>query len=198
MQPLAGQDLLHTQPHPIHWLATATAISAVIAVSSLLQPTGALATTTGPSSAEAAPVPAAPDPSRVAFPVNCGPNRLDVVRKVSGDLDGTGGTQTVAVVRCHSEAGTPPSGVYVLARPSDPTDPTAAPRVVATLLAPSQRLSVQDITLDARVVSATVQGYSSPDVPRYMPDVHKTIKWQWQGGKFVQSELPADTATDGV
>ncbi|MYT29823.1 hypothetical protein [Streptomyces sp. MspMP-M5] len=195
MQPLAGQDLLHTQPHLMHWLATATAISAVIAVSSLLQPTGALATTTGPSSTEAAPGTAAPDPSRVAFPVNCGPSRLDVVRKVSGDLDGTGGTQTVAVVRCHSEAGTPPSGVYVLAQAPGPK---ASPRVVATLLAPSQRLSVQDITLDGRVVSAAVQGYSSPDVPRYLPDVHKTLKWQWQGGKFVQSELPANTATDGA
>ncbi|AJC59575.1 MULTISPECIES: hypothetical protein [Streptomyces] len=196
MQPLAGQDLLHTQPHPMHWLATATAISAVIAVSSLVQPPSATATAASASSVKDAPVAAAaPDPGRVAFPVNCGPNRLDVVRKVSGDLDGAGGIQTVAVVRCHSGAGTPPSGVYVLAQPSDPK---AAPRIVATLLAPAQRLSVQDIDLEGRVVSATVQGYSSPDVPRYMPDVHKTVKWQWQGGKFVQSELPADTATEGA
>ncbi|MER7990838.1 hypothetical protein ABTY53_35435 [Streptomyces noursei] len=192
MQPLAGQDLLHTQPHPMHWLATATAVSAVIAVSSLFQPPAATATAAGTASAPAA---AAPDPSRVTFPVNCGPNRLDVVQKVSGDLDGAGGTQTVAVVRCHTEAGSPPSGVYVLAQPSDPK---AAPRIVATLLAPAQRLSVQDVTLQGRAVSATLQGYSSPSVPRYMPDVHKTVKWQWQGGKFVQSELPASTATDGA
>ncbi|MFB6556694.1 hypothetical protein [Streptomyces sp. NPDC056405] len=192
MQPLAGQDLLHTQPHPMHWLATATAVSAVIAVSSLFQPSAATATAAGAASA---PAVAAPDPSRVAFPVNCGPNRLDVVQKVSGDLDGAGGTQTVAVVRCHTEAGSPPSGVYVLAQSSDPT---AAPRIVATLLAPAQRLSVQDLTLQGRAVSATLQGYSSASVPRYMPDVHKTVKWQWQGGKFVQSELPASTATEGA
>ncbi|MFK0292311.1 hypothetical protein ACIQU6_17785 [Streptomyces sp. NPDC090442] len=195
MQPLAGQDLLHTQPHPMHWLATATAVSAVIAVSSLFQPVGATATAAGNSPAKSAPVTAAPDPSRVAFPVNCGPNRVDVVEKVSGDLDGAGSTETVVVVRCHSEAGTPPSGVYVLAQPSGSK---AAPRIVATLLAPAQRLSVQGLDLQGRVVSATVQGYSSPDVPRYLPDVHRTLKWQWQGGKFVQRELPATTATEGA
>ncbi|MFF2813014.1 hypothetical protein ACFVT2_38775 [Streptomyces sp. NPDC058000] len=194
MQPLAGQDLLHTQPHPMHWLATATVLSAVIAVSSLFQPSGATATAAGTTTKDA-PVTAAPDPGRVTFPVNCGPNRLDVVQKLSGDLDGAGSTQTVAVVRCHTEAGTPPSGVYVLAQPSDPKAP---PRIVATLLAPAQRLSVQDITLQGRAVSATVQGYSSPDVPSYMPDVHKTVKWQWQGGKFVQSELPASSTTAGA
>ncbi|MEW1655474.1 hypothetical protein [Streptomyces sp. NPDC093707] len=196
MQPLAGQDLLHTQPHPMHWLATATALSAVIAVSSLLQPSATTATAKAAGTTRATAVTApAPDPARVTFPVNCGPNRLDVVQKASGDLDGTGGTQTVAVVRCHSEVGTPPSGVYVLAQPSAPK---AAPRIVATLVAPAQRLSVQDLAVQGPVVSVTVQGYSSPDVPRYMPDVHKTVKWQWQGGKFVQSELPATTATEGA
>ncbi|MCK7623113.1 hypothetical protein MUU72_08370 [Streptomyces sp. RS10V-4] len=193
MQPLAGQDLLHTQPHPMHWLATATAVSAVIAVSSFFQPAGATAAAAGATTA--APAAPPPDPARVSFPVDCGPNRLDVVRTVSGDLDGAGATQTVAEVRCHTEAGSPPSGVYVLARPADPKAP---PRIVATLLAPDRRLSVQGLALDGRTVSATVQGYSSPAVPRYLPDVHKTLKWQWQGGKFVQSELPATTATEGA
>ncbi|WP_043263631.1 hypothetical protein [Streptomyces sp. CT34] len=193
MQPLAGQDLLHTQPHPMHWLATATAVSAVIAVSSLIQPPDATATAVA-TTRSARPAPA-PDPSRVVFPVNCGPNRLDVTDKVSGDLDGTGGTETVAVVRCHTEAGTPPSGVYVLAQPSDPK---AAPRIVATLLAPDRRLTVQDIGIQGREISTTLLGYSTLDVPRCCPDVHKSVKWQWQGGKFVQSELPADGTTEGA
>ncbi|KUL49066.1 hypothetical protein ADL22_08850 [Streptomyces sp. NRRL F-4489] len=197
MQPLAGEDLLHTRPHPMHWLATATAVSAVIALSSFFQPAGATATAAAAGTGAGGSAPAAPppDPARVRFPVDCGPNRLDVVRTVSGDLDGAGGTQTVAEVRCHTEAGSPPSAVYVLAQP---TDPKAAPRIVATLLAPDRRLSVQELALDGRTVSATVQGYSSPDVPRYLPDVHTTLKWQWRGGKFVQSELPASTATEGA
>ncbi|ARH90402.1 hypothetical protein [Streptomyces lydicus] len=190
MQPMAGQDLLHTQPRPMHWLATATALSAVVAAASFVQPPDATATTSHDVRA-GRPAPA-PDPARVSFPVNCGPNRLDVVRKVPGDLDGDGTTETVAVVRCHSETGTPPSGVYVLARP---TDGKAAPRIVATLLAPARQLSVQKLTVGNGVISAGLLGYSTLDVPRCCPDVHKDVKWQWKGGKFVQSELPAAMGT---
>ncbi|MGW2632455.1 hypothetical protein ACWC2K_24400 [Streptomyces chattanoogensis] len=204
MQPLAGQDLLHTQPHPMHWLATATAVSAVVALASVIQPPDATATTahggksgrhTMAASGSAASALAAPDPAKVTFPVDCGPNRLDVVQKSSGDLDGDGITETVAVVRCHSVTGTPPSGVFVLARQ---TDPQAAPRVVATLLAPSQKLSVQDFALQGREISATLLGYSTFDVPRCCPDVRKSAKWQWSGGKFIQSELPTEASTDRV
>jgi len=197
VQPLAGQDLLHTQPQPMHWLATATAVPAVVAAASFIQPPDATATT----ASNAKPglhtlhTLAAPDPAKVTFPVNCGPSRLDVVQKISGDLDGDGTTETVAVVRCHSETGTPPSGVFVLARP---TDPKAPPRVVATLLAPSDKLSVQDFALQGRAISATLLGYSTLDVPRCCPDVHKSAKWQWQDGKFIQSELPLGASTEGT
>ncbi|MEU9123743.1 hypothetical protein AB0C96_28430 [Streptomyces sp. NPDC048506] len=194
MQPLAGQDLLHTQPRPMHWLATATAVSAVVAAASFVQPPDATATTSRDARAGQRSA-AAPDPSKVRFPVECGPNRLDVVQKASGDLDGDGTTETVAAVRCHSETGTPPSGVYVLAQPSDPK---AAPRIVATLLAPAQRLTVQELGVEGRAVSAGVLGYSTLDVPRCCPDVHKSVKWQWQGGKFIESELPVAASTQGV
>ncbi|REK90010.1 hypothetical protein DY245_12615 [Streptomyces inhibens] len=192
MQPLAGQDLLHTQPRPMHWLATATAISAVVAAASFVQPPDATATTSHDVRVAQSSV-AAPDPAKVTFPVDCGPNRLDVVKKVSGDLDHDGTTETVAVVRCHSETGTPPSGVYVLAQP---TDPKAAPRIVATLLAPAQRLSVQNLVVKDGTISAALLGYSTLDVPRCCPDVHKSVKWQWQDGKFIQSELPAAMSTE--
>ncbi|MFJ9850878.1 hypothetical protein [Streptomyces sp. NPDC101150] len=194
MQPLAGQDLLHTQPHPMHWLATATAVSAVVAAASFIQPPDATATTTH-GTKTGRHVTAAPDPAKVTFPVNCGPNRLDVAKQTSGDLDGDGTTETVAVVRCHSETGTPPSGIFVLAQP---TDPKAAPRVVATLLAPSQRLTVQDFALQRGEISATLLGYSTLDVPRCCPDVHRSAKWQWKDGKFIQSELPAGASTEGA
>ncbi|WP_406483410.1 hypothetical protein [Streptomyces platensis] len=190
---MAGQDLLHTQPRPMHWLATATAISAVIAAASFVQPPDATATTT-PAATGGHPA-AAPDPSRVTFPVDCGPNRLDVVKKASGDLDGDGTTETVAVVRCHSGTGSPPSGVYVLAQPAGRR---AAPRIVATLLAPAQQRSVQTLAVKDGGISAAVLGYSTRDIPRCCPDVRKSVKWQWKGGKFVQSELPAAVSTRRV
>ncbi|GAU66225.1 hypothetical protein SSP35_02_05950 [Streptomyces sp. NBRC 110611] len=198
MQPLAGQDLLHTQPRLMHWLTTATAVSAVVAAASFLQPPDATATTPRDIRAghrSAAAHGAAPDPAKVAFPVACGPHRLDVTQQASGDLDGDGTTETVAVVRCHSETGTPPSSVYVLAQSAGPR---AAPRIVATLLAPAQQLSVRKLALRDRAVSVDVEGYSSLDVPRCCPDVRKSVKWQWQGGKFVQSELPAALHTERV
>lgn len=195
MQPMAGQDLLHTQPRPMHWLATATAISAVVAAASIVQPPDAKATTSSPAAAAGHRSVAAPDPDKVTFPVDCGPNRLDVVKKASGDLDGDGTTETVAAVRCHSGTGTPPSGVYVLAQPSDAE---AAPRIVATLLAPARQRSVQTLTIKDGAISAALLGYSTLDVPRCCPDVHKSVKWQWKGGKFVQSELPAAMGTRSV
>lgn len=191
MQPMAGQDLLHTQPRPMHWLATATAISAVVAAASLLQPADATATTSHDATGGRPPA-AAPDPARASFPVDCGPNRLDVVKKASADLDGDGTTETVAAVRCHSGTGTPPTGVYVLARPDRAG---AAPRVVATLVAPARQLTVQTLAVRDGAISAAFLGYSTLDVPRCCPDVRKGFKWQWKGGKFVQSELPAALGT---
>ncbi|UYB43346.1 hypothetical protein SLV14_006310 [Streptomyces sp. Je 1-4] len=192
MQPTAGQDLLHTQPRPMHWLATATAISAVVAAASFVQPPDATATTSRSATTGGRHPAAAPDPGKVTFPVDCGPNRLDVVKKASGDLDGDGTTETVAVVRCHTGAGSPPSGVYVLAQPAERR---AAPRIVATLLAPAQQRSVQTLSVKDGAISAAVLGYSTRDVPRCCPDVRKSLKWQWKGGKFVQSELPAAVST---
>ncbi|MFJ9409989.1 hypothetical protein [Streptomyces sp. NPDC101393] len=193
MQLSAGQDLSHTQPRPMHWLATATALSAVIAAASFVQPPDATATPTPDPQVAHRAAAAAPDPGKVTFPVDCGPNRIDVVKKASGDLDGNGTSETVAVVRCHSGFGTPPSGAYVLAQP---TDPKAAPRVVATLLAPSQKTNVQDLTLRGREISAKLLSYSTNDIPRCCPDVHTSVKWQWKDGKFIQSDLPAAASTE--
>ena len=56
-----------------------------------------------------------------------------VTKKASGDLDGDGRPETVAVVRCDAGSGTPPSGVYVV---TQPLTAGGAPRVVATLIDP--------------------------------------------------------------
>ncbi|MFH9422215.1 hypothetical protein [Streptomyces sp. NPDC017529] len=194
MQLTAGQDLPHTRARALHWLATAAALAAVAATASLVQPPDATATTAGAANARAAAAPA-PDARAAAYPVDCGPNRLDVVDSATGDLDGDGGPETVAVVRCHTETGTPPSGVYVLARPKAGQ---GAPRVAATLLAPARQRSVEGFAVRGGVVAATLLGYSTTDVPRCCPDEREQVKWQWKGGKFVQSELPASSGTEGV
>ncbi|KUJ67203.1 hypothetical protein ACZ90_29390 [Streptomyces albus subsp. albus] len=178
-------DFPHSHPRPVHWVATAAAIAAVMAGASLLQPSDAKASASRPSAA-ARPVPA-PDPARADYPVDCGPARLDVVRQVSGDLDGDGRPETVAVVRCHSETGTPPSGIYLL-RPADRAG--ARPRVAATFVDPKERMSVTGFALRGTTVSATLLGYSSPEVPHCCPDLQRKVNWHWRDGKFVLTALP--------
>ncbi|WP_274556342.1 hypothetical protein [Streptomyces spiramyceticus] len=179
MQTSAVPDLAHTRPRPVHWLATATAMAAVVAAAGLLQPEAATASQSAPGAGPAR-VAAAPDASNATYPLECRGRGVKpvVVKNGSGDLDGDGRPETVAVVRCASGIGTPPSGVYVLTGPG---------RVVATLVDPADGLSVSDFAVREGAVSATLLGYSSPDVPRCCPDKQEKVKWQWQGGKFARA-----------
>lgn len=79
VQTSALPDLAHTDAKPVHWLATATAMAAVVALAGLLQPDAATATasasehggvTTQHGSASSA---TAPDPKGVAFPSTAAP-----------------------------------------------------------------------------------------------------------------------------
>ncbi len=187
MQHSAVPELDHTRTRPMHWLATATALAAVVALSSVLQPDPATATTVqaGPEAPSAPAAATAPDPAGVDFPIECGPTEVLVQKKASGDLDGDGSPETVAVVRCDAGSGNPPNGVYVL------TQGTAAePRVVATLVDPGDRLSVTDFAVRGGTVTATLLGYSSEDVPSCCPDVTDRAEWQWKNGAFVRSTPP--------
>lgn len=182
MQQSAVPELAHTNARPIHWVATATALSAVVALSSLLQPDPATAVQAD-SRTRSAPVTAtAPDPAGVDFPIQCGPAKAVVRKKASGDLDGDGVPETVAVVHCQAGSGTPPDGVYVLTQGS-----AAKPRVVATLIDPKDRFTVKDFAVRDGAVTATLLGYSSIDVPSCCPDVTDRAKWQWKNGAFVRS-----------
>ncbi|MBR8640838.1 hypothetical protein KEF29_19755 [Streptomyces tuirus] len=184
MQPSAVPELAHTHTRPIHWLATATAVAGVVALSSFLQPGAATAAqAAGPETRSAPAQLAAPDPAGVTFPIECGPVRAVVKKKASGDLDGDGKPETVAVVHCDSPMGTPPDGVYVLTRDGD----GGKPRVVATLLDPEQGTNVSDFAVRDGAVTATLLGYSSADVPRCCPDVKSDVKWRWQNGAFIRS-----------
>ncbi|MFH9608655.1 hypothetical protein [Streptomyces sp. NPDC017448] len=184
MQTPALPDLAHTAARPVHWLATAAAMAGVVALAGLLQPGPATATATAPEQRTArrgAPVPA-PDPAGVDFPLECGAAGTTVARHAPGDLDGDGRPETVAVVHCDAGSGTPPAGVYVLTRTSG-----AAPRVVATLVDPADRKSVEDFAVRDGTVFATLLGYSSLDVPRCCPDQEEQASWRWQGRAFVRS-----------
>ena len=180
MQQSAVPELAHTHTSPIQWVATATAIAGVVALSSVLQPGSA--TAAQPASG-AKPVAAAPDPTAVDFPIECGPTKALVQKKASGDLDGDGRPETVAVVRCDAGSGTPPNGVYVLTQAAG----AHKPRVVATLVDPKDRLSVTDFAVRGDAVTATLLGYSSSDVPSCCPDLKDHAKWQWKNGAFMRS-----------
>ncbi len=187
MQQSAVPELAHTHTRPIHWVATATALAAVVAASSFMQSDEATAAQHGTKAKTAPAAAAAPDPAHADFPVDCGPAKILIQKKASGDLDGDGTPETVAVVRCDAGSGTPPSGVYVLTRPKGA--PKA--RVVATLVDPKDRLSVKDLALRDATITATLLGYSSPDIPSCCPDVNESAKWQWKNGAFIRSTPPA-------
>ncbi|WP_411084501.1 hypothetical protein [Streptomyces sp. cmx-18-6] len=184
MQTSALPDLAHTATKPVHWLATALAMAGVVALAGLLQPRTATATATAPeqrTTRQSAPV-AAPDPAGVDFPLECGGAGTTVAKQAPGDLDGDGRPETVAVVHCDAGSGTPPSGVYVLTRSGG-----AAPRVVATLVDPADKKTVGDFAVREGVVSATLLGYSSLEVPRCCPDQEEQAAWKWKGNAFVRT-----------
>ncbi|WP_406016621.1 hypothetical protein OG520_32150 [Streptomyces sp. NBC_00984] len=191
MQTSELPDLAHTDTKPLHWLATAAAMAAVVAAAGLLQPDPAASAST-PHRTTAQHGTAnvtAPDPARADFPLECGGLESAVAKQATGDLDGDGRPETVAVVRCAAGSGTPPSGVYVLTRGSG-----AAPRVVATLVDPAQEMSVGDFAVRDGVISATLLGYSSDTVARCCPDQQERVTWQWKGGAFVRATQAAPSS----
>jgi hypothetical protein len=183
VQHSAVPELAHTTTRPIHWVATATAVSGVIALSSVLQPGSATAAQPRTETRAAPATTTPPDPAQADFPLDCGPAKLIIQKKATGDLDGDGHPETVALVHCDAGMGTPPDGVYVLTRAAG----TGTPRVVATLVDPKDRLTVTGLTVHDAAVTATLLGYSSPDVPSCCPDVKSSAEWQWKDGAFIRS-----------
>jgi hypothetical protein len=190
VQQSAVPELAHTHTRPIHWVATATAVAGVMALSSLLQPGSATAAQSSGHDTKAAHATTAPGTAGIDFPLTCGPVKAVVQKKASGDLDGDGTPETVAVVHCDAPMGTPPDGVYVITRAAD----TGRPHVVATLLDPKAGNTVTDFAVRDGAVLATLLGYSDDDVPRCCPDVKNSAKWQWKNGTFARS-TPAGAHT---
>jgi hypothetical protein len=182
VQPSAGPALPHTHTHGIHWISTAAALGAVVAAMAMVQPADASPGEPAAAKTPAAPV-AAPDPAAATYPLTC-PNGVgtDVINKVSGDLDGDGRPETAVVVRCHSDTGTPPSGVYILSAPKTAGGP---PRIAVTLVDPKDDRQINGFRLEGGTVKATVLGFSSDSVPRCCPDMSRTYSWEWRDGRYV-------------
>lgn len=182
---LDPSPLAHTVTRPIHWLATATAVAGVIALSPVLQPSAA-ATDTPPVDAKSQAAPSdvpAPDPAGITFPLDCGSSvRPVVAKKTSGDLDGDRRPETVVAVHCDAPMGTPPDAIYVLTRGAQ----DAQPRVVATLVEAKERRTVTELAVQDGEIAATTLGYSTADVPSCCPDVTEHVKWQWENGMFTR------------
>jgi hypothetical protein len=175
VQPSAGPALPHTRAGSVHWITTAAVVAAVIGAGVLVQPADAS------PRASKAPVADAPDPKAAHYPLDCAGGPVDVVDHVAGDLDQDGRPETVAVVRCHSETGTPPSGMYVL---SQGAAGSTTPRIVETLVNPKDQRNVKDLRIGDGAVRATVLGYSSENVPRCCPDQQRTYTWEWRSGTY--------------
>lgn len=197
MQQSAGQGLPHTRTRGVHWISTAAALGAVVAAVALVQPAdaspGKPAAAAGSPPAAVGGTPAAPvappDPDAATFPLNCADGMpTDVVSKVSGDLDGDGRPETAVVVRCHTETGTPPSGVYVLSAPKTPGGP---PRIAVTLVKPEDNRQIGNFRLEGRTLKATVLGFSSDQVPQCCPDLSRSYSWEWRGDRYVALPGPA-------
>lgn len=191
-------ELPQTRTRAVHWAATAVALAAVVGGAALIQPPDA---TARPTKAAASASLLPPDPARAVYPVDCGAGRgagtesgakVRVTDRGEADFDGDGRAETVAVVRCEAGAGTPPSGVFVLAAP---TEQGGRPQVTETLVPTDEQMGVKDFTVRGRTVSATLLGYSSPDVPRCCPDRQRKVKWVWEQGKF---KLVPAAVTGGV
>lgn len=66
-------ELAHTNTRPIHWVATATALAGVVALSSGLQPDSAHAAQAAGPQTKSAPAASAPATTGVAFPSTAAP-----------------------------------------------------------------------------------------------------------------------------
>ncbi|SOD61500.1 hypothetical protein SAMN06297387_103199 [Streptomyces zhaozhouensis] len=175
----------HTPARPRHWLVTAVGVAAVTGAAALVQPTGA----------GAAPGPvltAGPDATVADYPVDCGPFDVLVTDQAEVDLDSDGQGETVAVVRCDAGLGTPPNGMYLLTHGAGSDAP---PEVTATLVDPSEQMTVDRLRAEGTGFSARLVGYSSTDIPRCCPDMMRDVRWEWHDGGL---ELTAERAPNSV
>jgi hypothetical protein len=174
---LGPAELPHTRTRPYHWIGTAAALAAVTGAVLAVAPAGAAPITDG---AHRLPASAAPDPARVALPLDCAGLPVTVDQRLSADTTGNGTPATVVAARCDAPNGTPPDGLFLLR-----FGPDHRPVVAEQLIAPRQQLTVRSIDLRADgTIRAAVDGYSSDQVPRCCADLHLTYTWTPRGNGY--------------
>ena len=180
---------LHARSRAPHWLGTAAALAAVVGAVAVVAPAHAAPpVSNGP---HAVPAAAAPAPARARYPLNCDGLPITIEQSVSADLTGNGDIATVVAARCVSGAGTPPDGLYLLQSGAG-----GRPRIAAELIRPGEQLSVRSLSVRSNGdITAAVDGYSSPSVPRCCADVHETLTWTPHNGGWIRTvSFPAESA----
>jgi hypothetical protein len=129
---------------------------------------------TGGTSSSAPPTSAQPVPS--ALPSDALRRALDCPAGIPVSVSSrvrvrTSDPGVVVVAECVPGAGSPPSGVYVV------QDRGGRAQITATLVAVSQQVQVQRVTVSSDVLRVDGLGYSRPTVPRCCPDVHVSRTW---------------------
>ena len=161
MQTSASRNSPHTRTRTVHWLATAIALAAVVGGPALIQPDGRHAPS--PTLTDDRRRPAAPDPKGPWISRWIAAARRPVRRR-----QGSRATSTATAARRPSQwsAATPAPGPRRAASMYWPAGQgRRRARVVATLVDPTEKMSVGALAVRDGVITATLLGYSSPDVP---------------------------------
>jgi len=138
----------------------------------------------GPTASRSAPPVRSVNWSRVHHPLDCGSLPTRVLDVHVSDLTGDGHPEAVVLLRCDAGAGSPPSTIFVYDRASLTATPA---RPVATLLASSEDVLLNTITVRGRAVTGEAYAYSRPGMPRCCPDRHLRLSWHWTGGGFART-----------
>jgi len=166
-----------------HWVLVAAGCAAVVGGAlGATSATGAVTAGRSAAEPEVEPVPsAAPlpevDPAKADLPLECGPFPVAVSLKASAVLDGR--PVTVAAAHCRADMGTPPDGVFLVTADGAPV----------TLLPDSEGLTVTELAIRSDgSIRGAARGYSSPDVPRFSPDLRVDLSWKRTAGAWARNE----------
>jgi hypothetical protein len=186
---------------PWRWLAVAAGCAALVtgtmAAAPSVQATAAVpagstdagTTASGSDTPKALSAGVAPDATKAALPLECGPLPTTVTLSFAADL-GDGTPATVAAAHCQAGAGVAPDGVFVIT-----PGPGGTPQVHDVLVDWHQGYTITRLALRADgTITAQARGYSTGDVPRCCPDLSVDLSWTRHGGTFTRTEHSAPSA----
>lgn len=165
------------------------AAAAVTLATGCTKGTPDVAATSSPPSSTATPTPSPTGDvsaltgvnwAKVTYPFDCGSVGYFVERSRSADLNGDGYLDAVVLVRCDAGAGSPPSGLYAF----DGTSSPRRPRLLATLMSPTDNRLAADFSIHDTTVEMVAHGYSSDRVARCCPDQTLDLTWTWHGSTY--------------